>query len=53
MALRDSMTVLVSSASLLAHYIDRLPREKRERQLAALRAAAAEVQQGVELMLEN
>ena len=53
MALRDSITVLVSSASLLARYIDRLPREKRDRQLAVLQAAAVDVQQGVELMLET
>lgn len=53
MALRDSMAVLVSSAGLLARHIDRLPREKRDAQLAALNDAAAEVQRGVELLLEE
>jgi hypothetical protein len=52
-ALRDSVAVLVSSAGLLAHHIDRLPREKRDAQLVALGIAAAEVQSGVELLLEG
>lgn|GEM_PF-4827009 len=52
-ALRDAVTVLVSSAALLARHLDRLPRDKRDAQFAALQAAAAEIQQGVELMLET
>lgn len=51
-ALCEAVAVLVSSAGLLARHIDRLPREKRDAQLAALNAAAAEVQRGVELLLE-
>ena len=52
-ALRDAVAVLVSSAGLLARHIDRLPRDKRDAQLAALNLAAAEVQSGVELLLEG
>ena len=52
-ALRDALAVLVSSAGLLARHIDRLPREKRDAQFAALNTAAAEVQTGVELLLEG
>lgn len=52
-ALRDALAVLVSSAGLLARHIDRLPREKRDAQFAALNLAAAEVQTGVEFLLEG
>lgn len=52
-ALRDAVAVLVSSAGLLARHLDRLPREKRDSQFAALTSAAAEVQAGVDLLLEG
>ena len=50
-ALRDAVAVLVSSAELLARHVDRLSREKRDTQFAALLAAAAEVQNGIEILL--
>jgi hypothetical protein len=53
MALRDAVAVLVSSAGILARHIDRLPRGRREAQFSALLTAAAEVEKGVELLLEG
>jgi hypothetical protein len=53
LALRDAVAVLVSSAGILARHVDRLPPASRESQFAALLKAAADVETGVELLLEG
>ena len=51
--LRDALAVLASSTDLLSKYMDRITRAQRDAQFAALISSAAEVQRGVEKMLEG
>jgi hypothetical protein len=53
LALRDALAVVVSCVELLARHVDRLPRERRDAQFAALLSSTAEVQRGFERMLED
>ena len=50
-SLRDAVAVLVSSADILSAHYDRLPKDRRIAQLAALSSAAAEVELHVDLLL--
>jgi hypothetical protein len=51
--LRNALAVLTSSTDLLSKYVDRITRDQRDAQFAALMSSAAEVQRGVEKMLEG